>query len=141
MEDSNTKLANQVIITCVRLTRWLRAMDPDPQLTPTQVSALGIIIFSGGITPSALADLEEVKRPTIARTIGQLEARRLITRMISKEDGRSSLLKATKTGLALFEDGQRRSALPLVNAMRKLSKAELKIICDAFRTIEGVINA
>jgi len=141
MGNSNTNLANDVIITSVRLIRWLRALDPDPQLTPAQVSALGIIIFSGGITPSALAALEEVKRPTVARTIRQLESRGLIERTQESEDRRSSLLKATSTGLTLFEDGQKRSAMPLSIALEKLSGAEKKKIEHAFQLLNAIIDA
>lgn len=141
MKNSKPNLANQIVVTSVRLIRWLRASDPAPQFTPAQVSAMGIIIFSGGITPSALAELEEVKRPTIARTIHQLEDRGLIERIRDSEDGRSSLLKPTKAGFRLFREGQKRSEMPLAKALNKLSKEERELIEQAFRILERAIAA
>ena len=66
----------------VRTARRLRqeAAAETSGLTPTSVAALATIERHGPLTPSELAEIERVKRPTITRTLGCLEREGLIDR-------------------------------------------------------------
>jgi len=121
-DDSN--LTQNIISSSVLLIRWLRAMDSSPALSGPQASALGVIITAGKITPSDIATFEEVKRPTIARTLGELISLGLIERMPHPHDARSAIIKATKQGYDVFKKGRERRAEPLNAAIAKLSKDE-----------------
>ncbi|WP_431921139.1 MarR family transcriptional regulator [Nonomuraea jabiensis] len=56
---------------------------------------MAIRVHAGEITPSQLAALEEGSRPTMARTVSQLEKLSMIRRVASTHDGRSAILSAT----------------------------------------------
>lgn len=140
MSQDNASLANRLIICAVVLTRWLRAADPAPQLSGPQASALAIIVNSEGVKPSTLAALEEVKRPTIARTIAELEALGLITRQRDATDGRSVWLFPTPQGQVFFDAGQKRRIQPLRAALDGLTSDDRTKIEAAVRVLEDVLE-
>jgi DNA-binding MarR family transcriptional regulator len=140
MTQDNALLADRLVRSAVLLTRWLRAADPAPQLSGPQASALAIIVNSDGIKPSALATLEEVKRPTIARTIAQLEALGLIARHPDAADGRSVTLRATSQGQAVFEAGQQRRLEPLRAALDRLPASTIAGLDDAVSMLQEVLD-
>lgn len=140
MSQDNAFLADRLVTCAVVLTRWLRAADAAPQLSGPQASALAIIVNSEGIKPSALASLEEVKRPTIARTIAELEALDLIVRQRDATDGRSVWLFPTTQGRTLFDAGQKRRIQPLQAALDGLTPSERTTIESAVRVLENVVG-
>jgi DNA-binding MarR family transcriptional regulator len=121
---SNDDVARELVIAAVRLVRWLRAADESQALTRLQTSALGAIIYSGGISPSALADLERVHRPTMTRVIAELVERGLITREKDPQDARGAILRVTDTGLEIWQRGQARTVAPLVERIAALPPRE-----------------
>jgi len=139
MGQSNSILAGRLVTGAVKLTRWLRAADPAPQLSGPQASAMAIIVHARRIRPSELADLEEVKRPTVARTIGQLSSMKLISRVADSSDARSAFLVPTKKGGALFADGQRRRIKPLANAISNISPEEKRTLELAAAILERLL--
>ncbi len=140
MVDSNTSLADRQAITSVKLIRWLTAEDPTPQLTGPQASALAIIVYSGQIKPSELAELEKVKRPTVARTIGQLADRKLVTRKLDPSDARSVFLEPTAAGKKLIKEGQRRRIEPLRQRLTKITTAERQTLTQALLILEKIVG-
>src|SRR5215216_6316957 len=78
----------------VRTARRLRqeAAVETTGLTPTSVAALATIERHAPLTPSEIAEIERVKRPTITRTLVCLEREGLIDRARDPQDGRSSLI-------------------------------------------------
>ena len=140
MADNNSLLADRLVRAAVILTRWLRAADPAPKLSGSQASALAIIVHCDGITPSALAVLEEVKRPTIARTVAELQAMELISRRPDPADGRSVLLVASAKGRKLFQAGQQRRLQPLVAAFQSTSAADRRRVEEALQVLESLLQ-
>ncbi len=140
MINSNTKLADRLVTSSIKLTRWLRAEDPAPQLSGPQGSALAIIVYAGSIKPSALAELEEVKRPSMARTIGQLSDRKLVKRVDDPADARSVFLQATPAGTRLIKDGQRRRIEPLRLALKKIPANEREAMEKAVLILEKLVK-
>lgn len=116
--------ADRLATSAVRLTRWLRALDPAPQLTRAQASALAVIVFSGGVRPSELAELEGVERPTATRTITELVAGGLVVRRADPHDRRSVILQATPRGAQVFAAGHARRVAPLARALDQCSAEE-----------------
>lgn len=135
-----TDEAGRYVTVAVQLTRWLRAMDPRPALTGAQASALAVIVYAGEITPSRLAELEEVKRPTVARLLTQLESLGAIKRTVSKKDGRSAVLSATHKGRALIRDGHVRRVAPFAAAIWRLSPKEQHVIMQALPVLEALLD-
>ena len=120
-EDKSAFLADELAIIAVRLIRWLRAADESPSLSGPEASALAAIIYSGGLSPSALADLEQVRRPTVTSTINALAERGLVVRRPDKTDRRGVRVEVTERGRALWQAGQLRKVAPLTARIAKLS--------------------
>lgn len=139
MRQRNSLLADLLVTSAVKLTRWLRAADPSAQLSGPQASALAIIVYARRIRPSELADLEEVKRPTVARTIGQLSLMKLISRVADSADTRSVFLMPTKKGEALLAEGQRRRIKPLALALAKISPEEKETLARAAAILKRLL--
>lgn len=134
-----TELANEVVMVSVKLLRWLRAADAAPLLTGPQTSALGVVIHSGRIRMSDLARLEEVSRPTITSTAGQLLDLGLISREADSEDGRVTWLRATDNGLKVFSEGQTRRIAPLADSLSGVSEADQLILLEASRLLTTLL--
>ncbi len=79
---SLTDSAAKLRMAIVRTARALRqeAAGETSGLTPTSTAALATIERHGPLTPSELAEIERVKRPTVTRTLGCLEREGLIER-------------------------------------------------------------
>lgn len=117
-------LANELSIMAVRLIRWLRAADEGAVLTGPQASAMSVIIHSGGISPSALANLEQVSRPSITRVVDELVRQGFVMRAAHPTDRRGSILIATENGLTLWQSGQLRATAPLAARIHALGAEE-----------------
>ena len=124
VDDKPQSLAADLTVIAVRLVRWLRAADPSPALSGPEASAMAVIVYSDGITPSRLAELEQVKRPTITKLIDGLVQRGLVQRLENLDDKRSSLLAATRKGREVWEAGQLRRIAPLADRIETLNPEE-----------------
>lgn len=123
-DDKPESLAVDLTVMAVRLVRWLRTADPSPALSGPEASAMAVIVYSDGITPSRLAELEQVKRPTITKLIDGLVERGLVERLDNPDDKRSSFLVATRKGRKVWEAGQLRRIAPLAERIETLNPEE-----------------
>lgn len=139
-EYKSAALAGELTVAMVRLIRWLRAIDPAPAMTPAQASAMAVIIHSGGVTPSQLADHEQVRRPTISRLVEELEASGLVERSSDPQDRRSVLLRATDLGRRIWFEGQERRARPLAERIDALSEDDRAILARAASLLMEIPN-
>jgi DNA-binding MarR family transcriptional regulator len=114
----------------VRTARRLRqeAAVETTGLTPTSVAALATIERHGPLTPSEVAEIERVKRPSITRTLGCLEREGLIERAADPTDGRSSLVSINATGRERLRRLRSRKNAYLARRMRDLSAEEIETL-------------
>jgi DNA-binding MarR family transcriptional regulator len=114
----------------VRTARRLRqeAAVETTGLTPTSVAALATIERHGPLTPSEIAKIERVKRPTITRTLFCLERERLIDRAPDPEDGRSALVSVNGAGRARLRRLRGRKNAYLARRMRDLTDEEVETL-------------
>ena len=130
----------------VRTARRLRqeAAAETSGLTPTSVAALATIERHGPLTPSELADIERVKRPSMTRTLGCLEREGLVERTADPADGRSSLVSVNAAGRERLRRLRRRKNAYLARRMRQLPEEDLATleraaaILDRMREGDGV---
>lgn len=85
---------------------------------------MAVIVHSSGITPSSLADLEQVRRPTITRVVNGLVERGLVRRNPHPDDKRASIIVATENGSTAWLDGQLRIVAPLAERIAGLDDSE-----------------
>lgn len=122
----------------VRTARRLRqeAAAETTGLTPTSVAALATIERHGPITPSEIAEIERVKRPTITRTLACLEREGLIDRTTDPADGRSSLVSVNGAGRERLRRLRGRKNAYLARRMRDLSSEEVETLERAAEILE-----
>src|SRR5690349_25101369 len=94
-------LASRLRLAVARTARRLR-QEAGGGLSPTLTAALASIDRHGPLTPSELADLERIKRPTATRLIAKLEEGELVARTSDPSDRRSSLIATTPQGRELI---------------------------------------
>jgi DNA-binding MarR family transcriptional regulator len=122
----------------VRTARRLRqeAAAETTGLTPTSVAALATIERHGPITPSEIAEIERVKRPTITRTLGCLEREGLIDRAPDPGDRRSALVSVNGAGRERLRRLRKRKNAYLARRMRDLTEEEVETLERAAEILE-----
>ena len=138
MEIPLSERAAHLRIAIVRTARRLRqeAAAETSGLTPTSVAALATIERHGPLTPSEIAEIERVKRPSITRTLGCLEREGLIERAADPADGRSSLVSVNAAGRERLRRLRGRKNAYLARRMRDLSAEEVETLERAAEILE-----
>lgn len=142
-DTSLTDAAAQLRLGIVRTARRLRqeAAAESAGLTPTSVSALATIERHGPLTPSELAKLERVQRPTVTRTLGCLEREGLVERTPDPADGRSSLVSVNRSGRERLRRLRGRKNAYLARRMRELPAADVAALERAAAILEGMLES
>src|SRR5881394_1325868 len=113
-------IADRLHSAAIHLLRRLRVEDKAMGLSAPRASALSVLVFRGPVTMSALAEAEQVRRPTITRLVDSLERRGLVRRVSDAEDGRVQLVEATAAGKRLLQKGRERRVERLMESIRQL---------------------
>lgn len=124
--ESAAKLRMALVRTARRLRQ--EAAAEASGLTPTSVAALATVERHGPLTPSELADIEGVRRPTTTRTLGCLEREGLVDRTPDPGDGRSSLVAINGAGRERLRRLRGRKNAYLARRMRELSADEVETL-------------
>src|SRR3954452_18755048 len=126
----------------VRTARRLRqeAAARPSGLTPPSGAALAPIERHGPLTPSEIADIERVKRPTITRTLGCLEREGLIDRSQDPADGRSALVSVNGAGRERLRRLRKRKNAYLARRMRAMPAGDVAIRERAAEILEGMLE-
>src|SRR5580704_14781242 len=114
----------------IHLLRKVRAQDRRAGIGPAQLSALSVLVFGGPRSLKELAEVEQVRPPTMSRIVVGLERARLVRRKAT-DDKRRMLLDATARGVKILQEGRRRRVEMLVRTLQELSGGELREAADA----------
>jgi DNA-binding MarR family transcriptional regulator len=126
----------RVLMAAERLRRGAEAVCERHGLTGDQYKVLRIL---SGAYPAGQSRCEVMRHcmhrsPDMTRMIDRLVRRRLVMRARSAEDGRFSLARLTRTGLALLEKLDPEIESEIRRAMQPLSQSEqreLARLCQA----------
>ena len=138
LTDSAARLRMAIVRTARRLRQ--EAAAEASGLTPTSTSALAAIDVHGPLTPSELAVIERVKRPTMTRTLGCLEREGLIERTPDPADGRSSLIAINAAGRERLRRLRGRKNAYLARRMRDLPESDVVTLERAAEILEGILE-
>jgi DNA-binding MarR family transcriptional regulator len=140
--DTLTDSAARLRMAIVRTARRLRqeAAGEAGGLTPTATAALATIERHGPLTPSELAELERVKRPTVTRTLGCLDRAGLIERTPDPSDGRSALVSVNASGRERLRRLRGRKNAYLARRMRDLPADDVRTLERAAEILEGMLE-
>jgi DNA-binding MarR family transcriptional regulator len=133
------EVAANLRLAVTRLARRLRQQSADG-LSPSQTSALSTLERHGGLTPSELARIERIQRPTVTRVLAALEQGGLITRQPDVADRRSARVELTPAGAALLRRGRSRKNAYLARRVRDLDPQDLEALEKAAELIEQLLE-
>jgi DNA-binding MarR family transcriptional regulator len=131
--------AERLRVAIFRTARRLR-QEAGAELGPALLAALGTIERHGPVTPSELADLEGVKRPTATRMIARLETEALIERARDPADRRSSLVSVGPAGAALMRRLRKRRTAYLARRLRALEASDVAVLARATEVLERIVE-
>ena len=109
-------------------------------MTPTAAAALATVERHGPLTPSELAAIERVKRPTATRTLRVLGEAGLVERAPDPEDGRSALVSITAVGRERLRRLRGRKNAYLARRMRGLPAEDLATLDRAAEVLEQILE-
>jgi DNA-binding MarR family transcriptional regulator len=138
LTDSAARLRMAIVRTSRRLRQ--EAAGAVGELTPTSAAALVTVERHGPLTPSELAEIERVKRPTATRTLRVLSEAGLVERAPDPEDGRSALVSVTAAGRERLRRMRRRKNAYLARRMRDLPAGDVETLERAAEILEGILE-
>ena len=141
--DARTTLqvAEALHASAIRLLRRLRKSDAATGLSGPQASALSILTFQGDVTLGRLAALEEVRPPSMSKTVKELEAAGLVERSPDPADARSARISATAEGRNVLEEARGRRLARLVAALEARSPPERRLLADAVGLLREIADS
>jgi DNA-binding MarR family transcriptional regulator len=134
-----TDLPARLRLAITRSARRLR-QEADAGLSPSLTAALATVERHGPLTPSRLAELEAIQRPTATRLVARLEEDGLISRTGDPDDRRVSHVEITRDGRALLKRLRSRKNAYLAQRLRRLDDEELATIERATEILERLLE-
>src|ERR687892_2039876 len=98
MQSTPIDVASQLNSMAIHLVRRARTVDQELGVPPGQLSALAVLVFGGERTIAELAAAEQVTSPTMTRIVDGLERAGLAERHPHPDDGRATLVRASRKG-------------------------------------------
>ena len=131
-------LADALHSAAIHLLRQVRTEDRASGIGPAQLSALSVLVFGGAMSLKQLAEIEQVKPPTMVRIVQGLLSEGLATSHVDHEDARKVRIAATPGGRALMRKARRRRVEALAMMLGERSAAEREQIAKAVATLQGL---
>jgi DNA-binding MarR family transcriptional regulator len=125
------ELADGLHSAAIHLLRQLRVEDRASGIGPAQLSALSVLVFGGTMSLKRLAEIEQVKPPTMVRIVQGLVEQRLATSRADREDARRIRIAATARGRTLMQRARLRRVEALAEMLAQKSGAERAEIAGA----------
>lgn len=126
-------------VAVMRLGRKLRTHTTSG-LTPTQLSALGVVFREGPLTLGELANAEQVRAPSITRTVDLLVAAGLVQRQPNPKDARAVLVGVTSEGEQLVKEIRRARRSWLASQWAQLTDDEREALQQAAPILRKLAN-
>jgi DNA-binding MarR family transcriptional regulator len=133
------ELAPRLRWAITRMARRLR-QEAGVDLGPSQIAALASVERHGPLSPSELAEVEQIKRPTATRIVRHLEEGGLVGRVKDPEDGRVSILTITAEGRALLKRLRERKTAYLARRLAAMDTEDRRALERAAELLEGMLE-
>jgi len=132
-------LAARLRLVITRTARRLR-QQAGTEPGPSQTAALATVERHGPLTPSDLASIERVQRPTATRIVARLEDAGLVERVADPTDGRSFTVSITAEGRDLMNKLRTRKNAYLARRIRRLDDEDLATLDRAADILEDLLE-
>jgi DNA-binding MarR family transcriptional regulator len=107
-------------------------------ITPARLSALSVLAYGGARTLGQLAEIEQVKPPTMSRLVTAMEAEELVLRSADLNDGRVTLLRVSAKGrrvLGRARDARLALLEELIGSLPKVERRQLGLVADLMEKV------
>lgn len=131
-----TGLASDLRMASMRLARRLRHQRADHGLTFGQLSTLASLDRHGPMSAGALAAHEQVRPPSMTKTIACLLADGYITRTPSDTDRRQVVVDLTPVARRLLQEDRKRRDRWLAERLRDLDPDQRARLAEALPVLE-----
>jgi len=132
-------LATRLRLAVTRTARRLR-QQAGTDLTPSLAAALATVEVHGPLTPSELAEIEAIKRPTATRIVAKLAASGLVDRAGDPTDGRVLLVSISPAGGALLLKMRRRKNAYIASRLQHLPPEDIAALERAAEVLERLLE-
>ncbi|CAN5253793.1 MarR family transcriptional regulator [soil metagenome] len=132
--------AQYVAQSVVRLARRLRH-ERHTDLTPNQLSLLGILRKHGPQSPSAIATRENVKPPTVTRTLNSLVREGLVRREPDAVDRRQVVVSLSDKGEAVLAEERVHRDSWLAQRLAELTPDERRLLNEAAAILDKLAQS
>jgi DNA-binding MarR family transcriptional regulator len=142
--ESGSDASSELMKAMTRLRARLRAESApgEIQATWSQLTTLARIVEEGPTTTSALADVEHVRRQSMAETVAALKADGLIEFEHDPRDRRKTLISATRKGRTLSKTIPKSREAWLNDAIRsQLKPDEVQTLLQAAGIMNRIADA
>ena len=131
------ELAGALRVSIGLLTRRVRQLKSEGELTLPESSAMARLDRAGVATSSELARLEQISPQSLGATLAGLEGRGLVQRRPDPEDGRRIMMSLTPAGREMLMDRRTTRTLQFADALAAgFSPAELDQLKSAVPLLE-----
>jgi DNA-binding MarR family transcriptional regulator len=132
------ELADGLHSTAIHLLRQVRTEDRASGIGPAQLSALSVLVFGGTMSLKQLAEIEQVRPPTMVRIVQGLVSEELVTSHADRDDARKVRIAATARGRALMLKARKRRVEALARMLAQKSVAKRAEIAKAVAILRGL---
>jgi DNA-binding MarR family transcriptional regulator len=124
-----------------KLSRRLNSLARGSGLTPSQLSALGVITRQGPLRLSELAEIESVNPTMLSRVVAALDEAGLVRRRTDPDDRRAGLLEVTATGRRTHDRLRAERGRVLSAGLERLQPEDVDALEAALPALEALIEA
>ena len=135
-----THLADRLHSAAIHLLRRVRRHDDAAGIGPARLSALSVLVFGGPCSLGELAAAEQVRAPTMSRTVVALEAEGLVGREPDPDDARVVRLRATPAGRDLLARARLERVRSLAADLARLDAGELAALTRALAALDRALS-
>ena len=125
----------------MRLARRLRVERDGNDLTFNQLAALGTLRRRGPLTVGEMAAYENVKPPSMTRTVAALEEAGLVTRRPSATDGRQVVVELTDLAVRVMDEDRARRTAWLAQRLGALSPDDVELLARVAPLLERLAGS
>jgi DNA-binding MarR family transcriptional regulator len=141
LTEAAARLRMAIVRTARRLRQEAALAGGGTELSPTAAAALATVERHGPLTPSELAEIERVKRPTATRTLRLLVEAGLVDRAPDPDDGRSAVVSVSAAGRERLRRLRVRKNAFLARRMRELPAGDVEALERAAAILEELLEA
>src|ERR1700716_1556571 len=123
-QKSRMEVADRLHSAAIHLLRYARKQDVLSHEGPARLSALSVLVFGGPMTLGQLATAEQVKPPTMSRTVAGLKRSGLARIAEDPRDARRIRVSVTAKGDRMLQEARQRRIRLLAEVLGEVSEQE-----------------